>query len=67
MVVWSYCGTNECNSLSLGGGFGVLTGRHGLVIDNLLGARMVLADGSAVQVDQLNNPDVSWKTPIVLI
>lgn len=46
-------------TLTLGGGFGVLTGRHGLVIDNLIGATMVLADGTVVAVDEESQPDVS--------
>lgn len=48
---------HQC-SLTLGGGFGVLTGRHGLVIDNLLGATIVLANGSVVTVDDQGNSDV---------
>src|SRR5688572_15971747 len=31
--------------LTLGGGFGYLTGQHGLVIDNLMGATIITADG----------------------
>jgi hypothetical protein len=35
MTVW----THNVQSLLLGGGFGFLTGQHGLVIDNLLQVR----------------------------
>jgi len=37
--------------LTLGGGYGGLIGRHGLVVDNLLAADVVLADGGGVVAD----------------
>lgn len=46
-------------SLTVGGGFGFLTGRHGLTIDNLIGATVVLANGEIVQATDKENPDVS--------
>jgi FAD/FMN-containing dehydrogenase len=46
--------------LTLGGGYGLLLGRHGLASDNLIGARMVLADGSCVSASPDQNPDLLW-------
>ncbi|KAJ5166083.1 hypothetical protein N7492_006379 [Penicillium capsulatum] len=45
---------------TLGGGYGWLTGQYGLAIDNLLWAKMVLADGSQVITSQDQNPDLFW-------
>ncbi|MEU5582717.1 FAD-binding oxidoreductase [Streptomyces huasconensis] len=46
--------------LTLGGGYGPLLGRFGLAADNLLGAEMVLADGSRVYTDAEHHPDLFW-------
>ncbi|HEX6355555.1 FAD-binding oxidoreductase [Actinophytocola sp.] len=46
--------------LTLGGGYGHLIGRHGLASDNLLAARVVLADGTAVTARADEHPDLFW-------
>src|SRR5918993_2480202 len=46
--------------LTLGGGVGILGRRHGLTSDNLLGAQVVLADGSIVECDEHRESDLFW-------
>ncbi|KOS20232.1 6-hydroxy-D-nicotine oxidase [Escovopsis weberi] len=46
--------------LTLGGGYGWLSGRHGLVVDNLLWVRMVLADGRIVVASKDENQELFW-------
>jgi FAD/FMN-containing dehydrogenase len=52
--------TTGVAGLTLGGGLGHLTRKCGLSIDNLLGADMVLADGSFVTVSAEENDDLYW-------
>ncbi len=46
--------------LTLGGGFGWLTNRHGLACDNLLSADVVTADGEVVHTSADEHPDLYW-------
>ncbi len=46
--------------LVLGGGLGVLGRAHGLTCDSLLGAEVVLRDGTVVTCDAERHPDLLW-------
>jgi FAD/FMN-containing dehydrogenase len=55
------CGpTVGISGLMLGGGIGVLGRTYGLTCDRLVGARVVLADGRAVDCDAHRHADLFW-------
>ena len=52
--------TTGIAGLTLGGGFGWLSRRLGLTIDNLLSAEVVTAEGEIVRASARENPDLFW-------
>lgn len=46
--------------LTLGGGFGWLSAKHGLVVDNLVSCTVVLADGRIVTASKDQEQDLFW-------
>ena len=53
-------GSVGIGGLTLGGGVGFLVRKHGLTIDDLLGAELVAADGELLHVDADTHPDLFW-------
>jgi FAD/FMN-containing dehydrogenase len=55
------CGsTVGITGLTLGGGIGLLGRKYGLTCDRLVGAQVVLPDGSVVDCDHDREPDLFW-------
>jgi alkanesulfonate monooxygenase SsuD/methylene tetrahydromethanopterin reductase-like flavin-dependent oxidoreductase (luciferase family)/FAD/FMN-containing dehydrogenase len=46
--------------LATAGGIGFLARKHGLTIDHVVAAELVLADGSFVRADAADHPDLLW-------
>ena len=52
--------TTGIAGLTLGGGFGWLTRKYGMTIDNLISVDMITAEGKRLRASQSDNTDLFW-------
>ncbi len=52
--------TTGVAGLTLGGGFGWLTRKYGVTVDNLIGAELITANGQRVRASEQENADLFW-------
>jgi FAD binding domain-containing protein/berberine-like enzyme len=60
LAVTGWNGVPGMTGLTTVGGYGPLIASHGLALDSLTGAELILADGQRLTVDRDNNPDLLW-------
>lgn len=52
--------TTGIAGLTLGGGFGWLTRKYGMTVDNLVSADLITADGKRIRASESENVDLFW-------
>ena len=52
--------TTGLAGLTVGGGFGWLTRKYGMTVDNLISVEMVTVDGARVRANEDENADIFW-------
>jgi FAD/FMN-containing dehydrogenase len=52
--------TTGIAGLTLGGGFGWLTRKYGMTIDNLVSTEVITADGNKIRTSETENADLFW-------
>src|SRR5919109_1194993 len=52
--------TTGIAGLTLGGGFGWLTRKHGMTVDNLISAEVATADGKRLRASEKDNAELFW-------
>lgn len=60
IVVTGWNGIVGMAGLTLAGGYGPLIARHGLALDSLVGAELILANGDHVVADANENSELLW-------
>jgi FAD/FMN-containing dehydrogenase len=60
VAVTSNCGGVGMVGLTLGGGYGPLSARFGLALDNLVSVEIILADGRLVVANAVENAELFW-------
>ncbi|RWS26475.1 lipoprotein-like protein, partial [Leptotrombidium deliense] len=59
-VVSGTCGDVGVSGLAMGGGFGYLTRKYGFLVDQIVSAEIVTANGKQLSVNEKQNKDLFW-------